>query len=170
MALWSLRRAIVAGCLLLVCLPLVLLGFAYGYERWIVNRYQHRLRAAAREMLDGKAAPNAGRRGVDVRVLDAAGQVGEIRGSDGSSRGREPSFFGGWAERLLEEIATGVQPEQFPEVDRGFGAVEGRDEVRRALQGETVFTERISASGQTMIFSLATPRPEGGVLYVEKAS
>src|SRR5262249_15021171 len=55
------------------------------------------------------------------------------------------------------------------EVDRGFGAIGQRYEVLRALRGETVFAEHVSATGQA-IYSLAAPRATGGVIYLTKAS
>src|SRR5262249_31549046 len=137
-------------------------SLAYGYERWIVNQYQQRLHALAREVPDGKlgSPASAQRAGVEIRWLDGWGRV--EADSQTGNQAIHSSFFGGLAERVLEIIAPGVHPERFADIDRSLGPIAGRAEVEQALRGQTVFAEHRSRSGQTLIFTLAVPRPTGG--------
>ncbi len=164
------RFTLVAGSLLIVVLPLVFLALAYGYERWIVRRYETLLRAFQPLAVgESKSLAKAARAaGIEVVLLDRTATV-EFDSFTGE-RAIAPSFVGGLAERALEAMTSQAQPEELAEVERSLEPFGARDQIRRALAGETVFAEQTSPSGQIVLFGLAVPRRGGGVAYLTKAS
>jgi two-component system sensor histidine kinase ChvG len=159
----SLRVKLLGIGLGLALLPLVLLAFASTYETFLVGRLHQRLRTAADEaaaLSDAELPALGRRRRVEVARLDARGQVVARAATMGVALERGPVDLIG--ERL---VGTGP-PESLEAADAANGPWAERDEVRSALAGVTAFHERISSSTETMVVSLARPRPGGGALYL----
>ena len=85
-AMWRSARAVVAlACVLLLVLPLLLLGFAYGYETVILRRIQRDLLAlsTAATHVQPQTLAEFGRRGkVLAYLLD---KDGSVRADSGAS-------------------------------------------------------------------------------------
>jgi two-component system sensor histidine kinase ChvG len=160
----SVRRLIVGSALALTLLPLALLCLSFCYESWLMARYRGRLEEIAHK-LDATRIAEEGRRGqVEIRLVDAAGNVI----ADSHSDALASSLLGGISEEILERLHP-VAPETLAEVESGLGPVGNWPEVRRALAGETLFVRRLSPSGHTLSLTLVAPR-DGGALVLTKGS
>lgn len=167
----SARLIILTACFGLIALPLGMLAVANLYEQLLMLRYENTLRRAAARAL--AAEPDAlgeiGRsQGVELVVLDRQGRE-EARSHSGEAAFSE-SAFGMLTEHLLHPVSQPVARESMGELEQSLGAPAEREEVRRALAGEVSFTRRFSPSGETVVFTLAVPRPEGGAIQGLKAS
>jgi len=160
------RLTLVAGAVLIVFLPLAFVALAFGYEHWLVQRYETLLRDF--QPVGPDVAARARAAGIEAVLVDKTGAV-ELDSETGE-RAVSPSFVGGFAERILEAVTRDRPNEELADVQRGLGPLSERAEMRRALGGESVFTEHVSPSGQIVLFTLAVPRSDGGVAYLAKAS
>jgi two-component system sensor histidine kinase ChvG len=165
----SVRAVIYAGALGLALLPLVLVAIAYGYEQSLVRDLEARLHTIAAELAAGQpVAVVAKKERVEIVLLDGGGAV--VADSATGELALSSSLLGTFTEWLVagvEELRAG---EALADLDRAFGPLAARDEVRAALHGRPAFAQRLSPSAQTVLFALAAPRPGGGAVYLEKGS
>jgi two-component system sensor histidine kinase ChvG len=165
----SVRAIIYAGAVGLALLPLVLVAIAYGYEQSLVRDLEARLHGVAAQLVAGEpAAAVAKRERVEVVVLDAGGAV--VADSGTGELALSSSLLGSFTEWLLAGVEELRPGEPLSALEHAFGPLAARDEVVQALHGHAAFAQRLSPSAHTVLFALATPRPEGGVVYVEKGS
>lgn len=167
----SARLIILTACFGLIVLPLGMLAVANLYEQLLMRRYENTLRRAAARALAAEPAAltEIGRsQGVELVVLDGQGRE-EARSHSGEAAFSE-SAFGLLTEYLLTRAGQPPARESMAELEQALGPPAQREEVRRALAGEGSFTRRFSPSGETVVFTLAVPRPEGGALQGLKAS
>lgn len=166
----SARTAIFAASVLLLLLPLLMLGLAYGYERWLVGRSQSRLAVVAAEALNPKSdlAELGRRERVEVRRLDAVGRPVADSGTwDLAVTG---STIGSAVEALFGKLGAGTGQERLQDAEATLPPLAERDEVRAALEGVGASEVMLSPSGQTLVFAYAAPLPGGGAVYVTAAS
>lgn len=172
-ALRSARAVLVAGCLLLIALPLFFLGLAYAYESLLLRSTRGDLRALAREAqgtsLSTEALRALGERGrVQVYVL---GPDGSVRAQSGTREAAmDASLIGRLAERVLNGVWAGPGAGDLDTIERSLGPLAARGEVQEARRGQPSFAVRLAPSGQAMMVHLATPLPDGGVLYLGRGS
>jgi two-component system sensor histidine kinase ChvG len=149
----SVRTLIYIAALTLVILPLGFVFVAYVYEQSLVREQRSRLAAIAAEIVAGKPiAALARRERIEARILDQSGAI-ELD-----------------SETEERTLPSGLDGEHLADLERAFGPLASRDEVQRALTGETAFVSRTSPSTRTILLALAVPRPGGGVIYLEKGS
>jgi two-component system sensor histidine kinase ChvG len=167
--LGSVRALIYFGALGLALLPLLLVAGAYAYEQSLVRELEARLHALAAQLLAGQAPALVARKErVEIVILDGSGAA--IEDTASGELALSSSLLGASGEWLLAGVGELRPGEPLAELERDFGALAERDEVRQALAGRAAFAQRLSPSSQTVLFALATPRPGGGVVYLEKGS
>ncbi len=168
MNLRSVQAAVAAGSLLLIALPLLLLGLAYGYERWLIDRCEIRLRAAAEALLGRPDVEAVARSGVTARLLDRRGAL--LADSGNEATAVERSLLSGLIARVLGDRAGEAPARELGRVEAELGPPAGRPEVQAALRGQVSFVVRAEASQPVAVFALAAPRPDGGAVYVTLAT
>jgi two-component system sensor histidine kinase ChvG len=168
MNLRSVRATVVAGSLLLILMPLLLLGFAYGYERWLIGRCQVRLHAAAQALLAHGDVAATARTGVTARLVARSGAL--LADSGNEATAAERSLLGGLAEGLLGGDAGEAPTRDLAQVEAALGPPAARPEVQAALVGRPSFVVRAEPSQPVALFALAVPGPAGGAVYVTLAS
>ncbi len=168
MNLRSVQAAVVAGALLLIALPLLLLGMAYGYERWLVARCEVRLRLAVKELSKSGDVTAAVKSGVTARLIDRQGTVTADSGNETSAV--ERSVIGWLAEQILGGSAGEAPARDMARVETALGPPELRPEVQAALAGRERFSVRADLAQPVALFALAAPLPGGGAAYVTLAS
>jgi two-component system, OmpR family, sensor histidine kinase ChvG len=160
----SLRVKLLGLGLLLALFPLLMLAFARTFEQAVVAQGQRRLREAARQAVgaDGDALAALGRRlRIELARLDATGAV----------RARSHTMalaLEQWPVTQLGERLVGADaPESLETADAGLALPwPARPEVKSALAGVESAEARFSASGETLVITLAAPLPGGGALYL----
>jgi two-component system sensor histidine kinase ChvG len=168
MNLRSVQAAVAAGSLLLVALPLLLLGLAYGYERWLIARCEGRLRLAAEALLARPEVEAAAHSGVTARLIDRRGTV--VADSGNEATAVEWSLLGGLAQRVLGGGGQEASARELLRVEAVLGPPGGRAEVQAALRGQASFLVRAEASQPVALFALAVPGPDGGAVYLTLAA
>lgn len=168
MNLRSVQAAVVAGALLLIALPLLVLGMAYGYERWLIARCEVRLRQAAQALAAHRDVTAAARAGVTARLCDRSGAV--IADSGNEATAVERSLLSGLFERVLGGSAGEAPARELARVEAALGEPASRPEVQAALAGRASFVVRADPAQPVALFALAAPVPGGGAAYVTLAA
>src|SRR5262249_32104498 len=139
----SARLALFATAGILICLPLLFLGVAMGYERWLEARTRASLVAEANSPANAAAW---------VRVIARDGEV--LAQSTPDPPGALTSSP---LDALLEAVGRGAgwnaPGESLVTADQSLGALAARPEVISALNGMPAFHLEHSASGATELFS-----------------
>lgn len=165
----SARVAIVSAALVLVLLPLAAMTVAFGYEQWLMFRFERALESLADEAITSGALEEIGSRGsVELFWLDASGEVRAH--SNTRAQAARPSSMAAATQAfraLFGEVATA---DPWRQLDNDAGALTDRSEVREAMAGRRAFRIRESSSGDAVLFSFAAPHPRGGALYVQTAT
>lgn len=165
MRLRSARSVILLGTGLLLALPLLLLGFAYGYERWLVRSERRHLEALAvplESAADLGAAAAAAH--VSVRRLDRHGRL--VADSKTDELAVQQSLISG----LIGKMAKDAAPVSLGGLEQVLGPLADRVEVRAALSGQPAFAEREPPGGLVVLLTLAVPAPDHGALVLTQAS
>jgi two-component system sensor histidine kinase ChvG len=163
----SLRVTLVWLALLLLALPLLLMGVAWGYEVWLVRDQRRTLARLAEEAARADATERAQlalRERALIAVIDERGGVVERTGP-GVPLKHSP--LGSVGEHLaFEHDGSG-----------GLEAADGqlppwsdRPEVREALAGSPAFGQHATPDGAALLLTAAAPLPRGGAVYVVAGS
>jgi two-component system sensor histidine kinase ChvG len=165
MRLRSARALIWLATGLLIALPLVMLAFAYVYERMLVRSERRHLEQLAKEFIRTADLTEAARAAhVSVRWLGADGTLRLDSHTDDLAV--QQTLITG----LLNRAAGDPLSASLGAIEQELGPLAARPEVRRALGGKAAFAERAPPGGLLVLFTLAVPAPEGGALVFTQAS
>lgn len=177
-ALRSGRAVVAISCLLLIVLPLLFLAGSYVYEAAVVWNIRRDLDGLAQKANAPSATDQAlalpalnelGRSGrVLIRRLDREGGV--LLQTDTGRLAIDASLLGLIAEGILNGLWTPSMVRDLAEIDRDFGPLAARPEVRQALSGQRTFAVRETPSNKVVVVQLAVPLASGGALYLERGS
>lgn len=165
----SARVAIVSAAFVVVLLPILALMVAWGYERWLMYRFEGALGALADEAIATGALHDIGLRGeVELFHLTADGSVRAH--SSSHAEAARPSSFASATQRFRDLFGDFAPRDPWEHLETSAGALASRSEVHAALEGRRAFRTRESSTGDAVLFSFAAPHPDGGVVYVQTAT
>ncbi len=165
----SARLAIVSAAMVLVLLPIAALLIAYGYERWLMFRFEGALDELAAEAVDHADLSSLAQRGhVELFRIDRSGNV--VDRSDTRHPVVNPSAIAAAQRAFTELFGEPVPIDPWIRLDAETGPVPHRDEVRAALGGSSAFRMRETLARDAVLFSFARPDRDGGAIYVQTAS
>ncbi|HEY7371647.1 MAG TPA: HAMP domain-containing sensor histidine kinase [Polyangia bacterium] len=151
--------------LALVLLPSLLIAIASIYEHFASRAQMERL-ARVPFMIHGWDLPAleqvAPREGVVIAVLDIHGGLVRRTGSVPLAH----SAIGGVGEKIVGEPGG----QTLDQADAQLPPWLARAEVQAALGGNHTFGRHLTPDGSAMLLTLATPNPDGGVLYILSGS
>ena len=151
--------------LALVLLPSLLIAIASIYEHFASRAQMDRL-ARVPFMIHGWDLPAleqvAPREGVVIALLDIHGGLVRRTGSVPLAH----SAIGGVGEKIVGEPGG----QTLDQADAQLPPWPARAEVQAALAGNQTFGRHLTPDGSAMLLTLATPNPDGGVLYILSGS
>lgn len=165
MKLRSARALILSASALLIALPLLLLGIAYGYETWLLRseqRHLERLAASLDSSTDLHTAATAAH--VSIRRLDQNGALREDSQTDALAVLQSP------LSELVGKVTRAPISVSLQALEQSLEPLAQRAEVRAARGGQRAFASREVSSGLALLLTLAEPQPDGGVLLITQAS
>jgi len=147
--------------LVLVLLPSLLIGVAWIYEGFATRAQSERLeRIPFKVDVLNDPSPDviAAREGVVIAALDMQGTIVKRTGSVPLAH----SAIGGVGEKLVGEPGG----QTLDHADAQLPPWPAREEVRAALAGTRAFGRHLTPDGSALLLTLASPRPDGSVLYI----
>jgi len=151
--------------LALVLLPSLLIAIASIYEHFASRAQMDRL-ARVPFMIHAWDLPAleqvAPREGVVIALLDIHGGLVRRTGSVPLAH----SAIGGVGEKIVGEPGG----QTLDQADAQLPPWPARAEVQAALAGNQTFGRHLTPDGSAMLLTLATPNPDGGVLYILSGS